>query len=75
MNLPTRAEVRAFGKTIQKGDRFLNRWQEHDHAPRTRLLEVVLDLRGTAFFALKDVHTGRTTVMRSRTLMRKYMRV
>ena len=68
----TSAEVRAFGKKIQKGDRFTNRWEEHGHRPHSRTLTVELDIRGTAYFVLRDGTTGKTTVLRSRTLLERY---
>ena len=69
----TNADVRAFGKKIQKGDRFTNRWEEHGHGPGTRTLDVQLDIRGTAYFVLRDAYTGKTTVMRTRTLLERYI--
>lgn len=80
MTYPTRAQVRQFGREVKKGDRFTNRWEEHGKAPRSRILEVVLDVRGTPLFALKELdnmgrETGKTTVMRGRTLLKRYARL
>lgn len=69
---PTRAQIRQFGREVKKGDLFTNRWEEHGRGPRTRILEVVLDIKGTAYFALRDQKTGKTTVMRARTLKMRY---
>lgn len=71
---PTRAEVRAFGKEVSKGQVFTNRWSEHQWVPGERRLTVVADVPGKAFFILEDQY-GATTWMRSRTLMRRYRRV
>lgn len=75
MPLPTRSEIRQFGRAVRKGDRFTNRWEDHGRPPRSRRLEVVLDLRGTAFFALRDLDTGKVTVMRARTLKMRFVPV
>lgn len=71
---PTRAEVRAFGKRTSKGDRFINRWDEHMWGAGERILTVQVDVPARAFFVLVD-QFGHTTWMRARTLMRRYRKV
>lgn len=75
----TRAEVRAFGKKIRKGDQFVNRYSEHGSPKGYRRLEVLLDVRSTPLFVLKVVSdsarpgtVGKTTTMRTRTLLERY---
>ncbi len=75
----TRAEVRAFGKKIRKGDRFRNRFSEHGSPKGERLIEIVLDVRSTPLFVVKNLANdarpgtvGKTTTMRTRTLLERY---
>ena len=71
---PKRNEIRAFGKATHRGDRFVNRFRHHQYPAGTRYLTVESDVRGLPLFVLKDSH-GKTTTMRSRTLMERYERV
>ena len=70
--MPTRSEIRAFGRKVRRGDVFVNRFEEHGRPPFTRQLVVTLDIRRTALFVLEDAD-GKSTVMRSRTLMTRYL--
>lgn len=70
--MPTRHQIRAFGLKVKRGDVFVNRFQEHKHQPRRRRLVVERDVAKRAVFVLRDLDSGRTTVLRSRTLMRRY---
>lgn len=70
--MPTRSEIRAFGRKVKRGDQFRNRFVEHGRPPYARLLTVTLDIRRTALFVLTDAR-GKTTVMRTRTLMTRYV--
>ncbi len=76
---PSRAKVRAFGKATRKGDRFINKFTEHGAQPGEREVEVTLDIRGTAMFALTVIRNdrspeqvGKTTVLRGKTLLSRY---
>ncbi len=69
--MPTRSEIRAFGRRVRKGDGFVNRFQEHGYPPFTRYLTVTLDVRRLALFVLTD-DNGKTTALRTRTLMTRY---
>ena len=68
---PTRAEVRRAGEILSRNDTLYNRYQEHQWPAYERVLVVVQDVRGTPFFILQDM-TGRTTWMRTRTLLKRY---
>lgn len=67
----TRAEVRRFGKMLKKGDRLANRFKEHGWERVERVLTVLHDVPGRAFFILQD-EDGKTTWMRTRTLLQRY---
>jgi hypothetical protein len=73
--MPNRAEVRRFGREVKRGDLFTNRFREHGLQPYHREVEVVLDVRSTALFVVKDLSSGKSTVMRSRTLMMRWARL
>jgi len=68
---PTRNDVREAGKLLSKGDVLYNRWNEHGIESGMRELVVVADVRGTPFFILED-NSGKTTWMRTRTLLKRY---
>lgn len=77
--MPSSSEVRTFGKLVRRGDRFRNRYREHDTAPYVRELQVVNDVRGLPFFIVKvtrnPIHpdqVGKVTWMRGRTLLERY---
>ena len=69
---PTRAKVREAGKLLVKGDVLYNRWDEHGVEAGHRELVVVADVRKSPFFVLDDVFNGKTTWMRTRTLLKRY---
>lgn len=78
----TRAEVRAFGKKIRRGDVFVNRYSEHGAPKGTRRIEVALDVRGTPLFVVKTLasltkpsQVGKTSTMRTRTLLERWDQV
>lgn len=74
MSKATRAEVKRFGQEVARGDHFINRYKEHGWMGGERELVVLHDVPGRAFFILQD-QDGRTTWMRSRTLLERYLHV
>ena len=71
MSKATRVEVRVFGRQLKRGMTLVNRWKEHNWPAGTRHLTVLHDVRSLAFFILED-QTGKTTWMRTRTLLERY---
>lgn len=71
MSKATRAEVKDFGQQLKRGMTLVNRWKEHHWPAGVRQLTVTHDVPGRAFFILQD-QTGKTTWMRTRTLLERY---
>lgn len=71
--MPTRSEIRAFGRRVGRGDVFVNRFREHGRDRYTRAVVVERDVARRALFVLRDLESGRITVIRSRTLMTRFV--
>lgn len=70
----SRAQVKAFGLELARGDKLVNRYKEHGWMGGERELTVLHDVPGKAFFILQD-QDGKTTWMRTRTLLERYVRM
>lgn len=78
MGDPTPREVTDFDASFEVGAQFRNRFQEHDHAPASRIIQVVEKYAGNTigYQVVEEYRVRRSTdevkVMSTKNLLEKY---